>query len=238
MLTIQQIRDELLQEYKKYLPKNKDKIVDILIAEGKRTLGREIKYKDMSFTDFIQAHAYVISNLDIWIMMEKYNIPTILISSSTILQTNDTTNIFTFVPNRGDSDMYIFIMSSAHLNKDSILKYDLIQTNTKDMNISLSAIINEECSRNINESIGNWLTIKDYLKSYIIIPDRANIVKKIQQKLQPLKPGFIVEEDSDSDNEDEQIIVATPAPTILTKTKKVAAPKSAKNTTKKVKATV
>ena len=37
--------------------------------------------------------------------------------------------------------------------------------------------------RNINESIGNWLTIKDYLKSYIIIPDRANIVKKIQQKL-------------------------------------------------------
>ena len=88
--------------------------------------------------------------------------------------------------------------------------------------------------RNINESIGNWLTIKDYLKSYIIIPDRANIVKKIQQKL---KPVMVVEEDSDNDSGNEQIIIAASiaAPT---KTKKVAAPKSAKNITKKVKATV
>ena len=179
--------------------------------------------------------------------MEKYNIPTILISSSTILQTNDTKKIFTLVPNRSGINNYIFIITSAHLNKDSILTYGLIQTNTKNMDISLSSITNEECSRTINESIGNWLTIKDYLKSYVIVPDRGNIVKKLQQKLQPLKPIMIVEEDSDSDNEDEQIIVATPAPApapalapivTLTKTKKVAAPKSAKNTTKKVKATV
>ena len=232
-LTIQQIRDELLQEYKKYLPKNKDKIVDILIAEGKRTLGREIKYKGMSFINFIQAPAYVISNLDLWIMMEKYNIPTILVSSKTILQTNDTTNIFTLVPNRSDSNIYIFIITSAYSIKDSILKYDLIQTNTRDMEISLSVITNEECSRTINESISNWLTIKDYLKDYIIIPDRANIVKKLQQKLKPI---MVVEEDSDNGSEDEQIMVAPIADP--TKTKKVAAPKSAKNTTKKVKATV
>jgi hypothetical protein len=106
------------------------------------------------------------------------------------------------------------------------------------MEISLSAITNEECSRTINESISNWSPIKDYLKNYVIVPDRGNIIKKIQQKLEPLKSGFIVEEDHDS--EDEQIIAAPIAAPIATstKTKKVAAPKSAKNITKKVKATV
>jgi hypothetical protein len=103
-----------------------------------------------------------------------------------------------------------------------------------DMEISLSTITNEQCLRTINESISNNITIKDYLKSYVIIPDRGNIVKKIQQKL---KPVMVVEEDDDNDSGDEQIIVAPPIAT-LTKTKKVVAPKSAKNTTKKVKATV
>ena len=48
---------------------------------------------------------------------------------------------------------------------------------------------------------------------------------------------MVVEEDSDNDSGNEQIIIAASiaAPT---KTKKVAAPKSAKNITKKVKATV
>ena len=233
VLTIQQIRDELLQEYTRYLPKHKDNIVDILIAEGKTKLGREIKYNRMLFTEFIQAPAYVISNLDIWIMMEKYNIPTILISSSTILQTNDTTNIFTLVSNKSASDTYIYIITSAHLNKDSILKYDLIQSDTRNIEISLSVITNEQCLRTINESIDKCVTIKDYLKHYIIIPDRANIVKKLQQKLKPI---MVVEEDSDNGSEDEQIMVAPIADP--TKTKKVAAPKSAKNITKKVKATV
>ena len=105
------------------------------------------------------------------------------------------------------------------------------------MEISLSAITNEQCLRTNNESISNSLTIKDYLKNYIIIPDRTNIVKKLQQKLKPI---MVVEEDSDNDSGDEQIIAAPIVTPIVTptKTKKVAAPKSAKNITKKVKATV
>ena len=195
-LTIQQIRDELLIEYQKYLSKYKDIIIDILILEGKYKLGRKIKFVEstFTFTDFIQAPEYVISNLDLWIMMEKYNIPTILVSPKTILQTEDTKKIFTLVPNK-DLDTYIFVVTSAHLTKDSILKYNLIQTNTRNMEISLSAITNEQCLRTISESIGNWLNIKDYLKKYIIIPNRGNIVKKLNPAI-----NFEIEEGSDSDD--------------------------------------
>jgi hypothetical protein len=48
-LTIQQIRDELLQEYNKYLPKNKDKIEDyksalLMMKQGRsnRSISREL----------------------------------------------------------------------------------------------------------------------------------------------------------------------------------------------------
>ena len=220
----------MLQEYKKYLPKNKDKIIDILILEGKYKLGRKIKFEGMGFTEFIQAPEYVISNLDIWIMMEKYNIPTILISSKTILQTNDTKKIFTLVPNREDLDSYIFVTTSAHLTTDSILKYSLIQTNTRKMDISLSsAITNEICLRTISESISNWLNIRDYLKNYVIIPNRGNVVKKINPAI-----NFVIEEDSDnSEGIEVTKVVKTILPEKVVKTRKVKIVNN-KNTSKKI----
>ena len=225
----------MLIEYQRYLSKYKDKIIDILILEGKYKLGRKIKFggSTFTFTDFIQAPEYVISNLDLWIMMEKYNIPTILVSPKTILQTDDTKKIFTLVPNRGDSDTYIFVVTSAHLTKDSILKYNLIQTNTRNMEISLSAITNEQCLRTISESIDSYLNIKDYLKGYIIVPNRGNIVKK-------LKPAtnFEIEEGSDSDDEIVNVVKALePVPKKVTNTKKnKALSATVNNTTKRLKA--
>ena len=163
-------------------------------------------------------------------MMEKYNIPTILVSPKTILQTDDTKKIFTLVPNRRDSDNYIFVVTSAHLTTDSILKYNLIQTNTRNIEISISTITTEQCLRTISESIGNWLNIKDYLKGYIIVPNRGNIVKKLNPAI-----NFDIEEGSEEgDNDNIEITKEVKAVKQVIKTKKVKVVNN-KNITKKIK---
>ena len=52
-ITINHIKNELYNEYKKYLEKYKDKIVDILIIEGKKTLGDQVHSDVLSFSSFI-----------------------------------------------------------------------------------------------------------------------------------------------------------------------------------------
>jgi hypothetical protein len=56
-------------------------------AMGKKTLGDQVLADALSFSSFIYTDNYFLTTLDIWLLVNKYKIPTIFISQKFLLQT-------------------------------------------------------------------------------------------------------------------------------------------------------
>jgi hypothetical protein len=198
-LSINEIKNELYNEYKKYLIEYQNKIVDVLIIEGKKTLGDQVKAETLSFSSFIYTDNYFLTTLDLWLLIQKYEIPTIFICQKTILQTDYNTNIF--VGYGDEADDFIFIMLPA-FKAENVPSFKIVQNGEGESLISIKKL-NEECIDKIRQAVNAKIGIKDYLnrftkpkstytkkKNLIIEDDSLNepVVKKIRaQKLQILE---------------------------------------------------
>ena len=170
VLTIGQVRLELLQEYLKYLNKYESQIIDILISEGKKTLGDQVKAKTMDFTHFLYNEDYYITNLDAWLLLEKYKIPSIFISSKPILQSNNDDKIFVAYGEK--TDELCFIVTSL-IKTDIAPKYKLIQNSEDSILFSLK-IIEDQCLDSITNAFENKITLEEFLQTF----SKDNTLKK------------------------------------------------------------
>ena len=184
--TVNQIKNELYNEYTKYLSKYNDKILDILIIEGKKTLGDQVKTDTMSFASLIYTDNYFFTTLDLWLLVNKYKIPTIFISQKFVLQTNYERHCF--VGYKDDTNKYAFIVLPG-LRAEIIPKLKIIQTEETEVFISLDKL-NGECVEKINESIRNKISIEDYL---------INFTKKTKSNYSKKKPLQLIIEDDDEE---------------------------------------
>ena len=188
-LTMNQIKNELYDEYKKYLPEHADKIIDILIIEGKKTLGDQVHSKTLSFLNLIYTDNYFLTTIDIWLLILKYKIPTIFISQKWILQTKYEKHQFVAYGNKDDKFAFIVIPG---FRPENVPNLKLIQSDENDVFISLDKL-NEECVEKIKEDIDEQVTIEDYLE---------NFIKPIKTQYEKKKPARLVIES----NSDEPII--------------------------------
>ena len=76
------------------MEKYTDKIVDILIIEGKKTLGDQVKAETLSFSSFLYTDNYFLTTFDLWLLVQKYKIPTIFICQKFILQAKYEKHVF------------------------------------------------------------------------------------------------------------------------------------------------
>ena len=184
-LTVNQVKNELYEEYKKYLEKYKNKIVDILILEGKKTLGDQVNFDTLSFSSFIYTDNYFLTTLDLWLLVQKYKIPTLFISQKFILQTKFEDNVFL---GYGDiNDKFAFIVVPGY-RPENIPGFKIIQTNDSEVFISLNKL-NTECVEKIRKAINLNITIENYFEHFS---------KPISTKYEKKKP-LIIENDSDSE---------------------------------------
>jgi hypothetical protein len=164
-MSLNKIRNELFSEYKQYLDKYHDKIVDILIIEGKKLLGKEyhqkVKSGKIDFLSFISAENYFLTTLDLWLLVQRFKIPTIFISQNCILQTKYEKHAFLGYGEE-HQDKYAFILLPG-LRDEHIPNYKLIQTNTGDIFISL---IETNCFEKIQEFIHLSLSVENYLDDF------------------------------------------------------------------------
>ena len=65
------IKKILYEEYSKYLEDYSDKIIDILILEGKQMLGRQVKSDELTFINFITTDNYFLTALDILVLADQ-----------------------------------------------------------------------------------------------------------------------------------------------------------------------
>ena len=178
------IKSVLFEEYKKYLNKYFHKIVDILILEGKKTLGDQVKGELLTFDDFIYTDNYFLTTFDLWLLVTKYEIPTIFISQQFMLQTKYTKRAFIGYGDNTSNQQFAFIVIPGFA-PEKVPVFKLICSNDKDVFISLDKL-NEECVERINEAFANKQTIEDYLEQFI---------KPITRKKKPIP--FIIESDSE-----------------------------------------
>jgi hypothetical protein len=184
-LTMNQIKNELYDEYKKYLPQHADKIIDILIIEGKKTLGDQVHSKTLSFLNLIYTDNYFLTALDIWLLILKYKIPTIFISQKWILQTKYEKHLFVAYGDKNDKFAFIVIPG---FRPENIPNLKLIQSDKNEIFISLDKL-KEDCVEKIKEDIDEQITIENYLE---------NFTKPIKTQYEKKKPArLVIESESD-----------------------------------------
>lgn len=189
--TINEIKNQLYEEYKKYLKEYIGKITDILIIEGKKTLGDQVKAETLAFSSFIYTDNYFITTFDMWLLVEKYKIPTIFVCQKFILQTNYKKHAFVGYGDK--TDKFIFILLPA-FRSENIPGYKLIETDKEDIFIEINNL-REEGIDIIRDAFENKITIKDYLEKFTK-PTTTKYVKKgnlfIEEDEENLKPSVKV----------------------------------------------
>ena len=174
--TINEIKNELFDEYKKYITDYKEKIVDILIIEGKKTLGDQVISETLSFASFIYTDNYFLTTLDLWLLVNRFKIPTIFLSQKFILQTKYKKHEFVGYGNREDKFAFIIIPG---FRPENVPNFIIIKSDKGDVFIPL-ANLNEDCLKNIEDAIENKITIEEYLRNFVL-PS-----KTVYQKKKPL----------------------------------------------------
>ena len=99
------LKEQLIEEYEKY-NEYLFEITDILNKQGKK-FASQVQVGQLTLQDMIVSNDYYATNLDIWILAKRYNIPLIFISG-TKLGENDKTFL---VAHNDNSDKYYFIKS-------------------------------------------------------------------------------------------------------------------------------
>jgi hypothetical protein len=189
---VNEIRNQLYDEYKKYISNDmtRDKIVDILIIEGKKTLGDQVKTGTLSFASFIYTDNYFLTAFDLWLLVNRFKIPTIFICHKPIKSHSGKNE---FVGYGDIDDNFAFVILPA-FTPENVPNFKIIKSAKGDIFISLNEI-NEECSRNIKTAIMDKITINEYLDKFIKPP------KTINKKQKPL----IIESDTEGGEPKEDI---------------------------------
>jgi hypothetical protein len=168
-----EIKNQLYDEYKKYIGAYQDKIVDILITEGKKTLGDQVQADTLSFASFIYNDNYFLTTFDLWLLVNKHKIPTIFICQKCILQTNYEKKEFVGYGDKDDTFAFIIIPSFRHEN---IPNFKIVKSHEDSYFISLKDL-NDTCTERIDQAINNKVSIENYIEHFKIVK-KTNYQKK------------------------------------------------------------
>jgi hypothetical protein len=164
---IEDIKDDLINEYKKLTEDYKNSkrintIIDILREEGQFD-ANQLQDGSMNFKQMISQEGFGAVNFDLWILLVKYKIPSIFISSKVIPESRF--KYKEFVCYKDDENRFAFIVIPAMYKRQNLKnpEYKLIVDDNGEIPISLNVMIEENCSRNIDNAISRVMPIKKYI---------------------------------------------------------------------------
>jgi len=159
VLTIAQLKSNLYEGYERYMGAYEKKIINVAIREGKRVLGGLLTEEKITFQEAIQTAHYYITNMDLWILLDLYKIPSVLLCNRPILQTNYNSNIL--VAYGSVEEDCVYILTPAMANEKSPT-YKVISSQEKGMFASFD-ILRGECAGNVAEVFPSKITIDSFL---------------------------------------------------------------------------
>jgi len=153
------------------------KIVTVLISQGKKTRGDQVKSDDMSFSSFIEYPDYYLTMLDLWVLFNHFQIPVIFLSKTCMVETG-TKQLIGFSKSVEHSDLlnerFIFIITTTTSpKKGKIPQYKII---TCDGSITFS--LNDFKDSSYKTDIVNAIKQKQHISQFIENFDPTDACKK------------------------------------------------------------
>lgn len=175
------LKEDLIDEYEKY----KDylyEIIDILVKQGK-TFANQVIVGQLNIQDMIMSDNYYATNLDIWILANKYNVPLVFVSGTTLMENNQ----FLLVANNDRSDNYYFIKPSG-IGALKIPKYRLFVNKVAKIPVSNFTSENQDLIR----SSENLITLNNFIEQFtekkVRKPKKTKAkLKLILEEAEPIK---------------------------------------------------
>jgi len=186
-LTETQIKNILLEEYIRYINGNRDnlhKIADILREQSKNKQGNNIKNGTLDIETLIMTSDYFITNFDLWILLTKFKIPSIFISTFNIPETRFTEHEFVCYTGSKESNEYVFIIVPL-LKENASVSYKVVINNDKQINILINSIKGEECRDKIENAVKNYIKIEEYISVF-----KRDVKPKKKESKEKVIPDF------------------------------------------------
>jgi hypothetical protein len=185
-VSMEQIKNDLIGEYKAITEnyKNQERIntiIDILREEGQFD-ANQLQDETMNFEQLILQEGFGAVNFDLWILLVKYEIPSIFISSKVIPESNFLKKQFLCYDDE-QRDNFVFIVAPAMYvrYKNHELQnpeYKIIVNNDVTIGannqlqgnilIPLGALQKGDCLENIENAIADRYLIEDFIDKYFI----------------------------------------------------------------------
>ena len=174
-ITIEEVKEDLLEEYGKITDDftnrdSMDKVIDILREEAQFD-ANQLQDKTINFEQMIMQYGFIAVNFDLWLLLVRYEIPSIFISSKLIPETRY--NSQEFVCYTDKSSDFVFIVTPAmyrrtgnKLPEYKIIVNDKYEDKDKDkdnVKIELDKLQEGLCLTNIQNAIDNYVTVEDYI---------------------------------------------------------------------------
>ena len=180
----------------------KNKIIDILIVQGKKTRGDTVKTNKISFSSFIHSSDYCLTNFDLWILFNYFKIPAIFISTACFFEKQYSDTHFVAYSDgpagaAADSDddsdysdavattdeKFVFIVSPGSQKKGDIPQYKLISNSNAleirdNIKIGINDLINETCKNNLKDSLRSKMDIYEFINGFVPLPKTEYLEKK------------------------------------------------------------
>lgn len=202
-----QIRDDLASLYLNFSSKYKTQLANILISQGKKSMGDQINAGTLSFKYLIHSESYYLTNMDLWFLLDKYQVPSIFISANNLMETGYNEKIFICYAEEEIKD-FVFILCSA-VKQETPTIYKVIQYNDKIM-------IKVDDLHDCVEELGNAFTNKIEIEHFInVFKPELTTVYKPKQKGHRVNPADLSFQVVDSDNKEESPVLSNnPSPNL------------------------
>ena len=216
-LTIEEVKDNLIGEYSKLTDSFRDKerlnkIVDILREEAQFD-ANQLQDGTMNFEQMINHDGFVAVNFDLWLLLVRYQIPSIFISSKLLPETRYNSQEFVCFTNVGEKD-FAFIVTPAmyrrNISAKKLPEYKIIVNKNGDVKINLDNFKREdehECLTKLSHAIEDYISVEDYI-DFVFKKDITTKYKPKQKGLRELE--FEIVSAPVEIIEDEEIIDITP----------------------------
>jgi hypothetical protein len=147
----------------------KTQILDILSMEGKFVISNNLARNIITFTYAIHSPEYFLSPTDLWILLDAYEIPSIFISQSDIIQSDTGTpslsnrKIFVTYASNTDSPKSVFIILPSIRKYGGVPVYKTVTGENEEIEIKHSSIKNT-CKLEVDKAVIDKITIKEFFE--------------------------------------------------------------------------
>jgi hypothetical protein len=193
-LTVEEIKDTLIDQYKLLTENYKNikkitSIINILREEGQFD-ANQLQDGTMNFEQMILQEGFGAVNFDLWVLLVKYEIPSIFISSKLIPETRFKRYEFVCYLNENHENTFAFIVIPAMYKRQGLKnpEYKLIVNENNQVNISLRSLKDRECLENIEEAINKVYSISTYIDEIFV---KRNTTKHPARKQDAINIEFV-----------------------------------------------